>query len=186
MTTQTHPIAHIESLQLQQLAQRFMDGDRGAFGELYERLRGVMMGAAMRILRREADAEDVVQDAFLRAWKARERLREPARVKAWLVRIAVNLARTHCGRRGREVESVEAHELVCEHTAQDAMEAAESRQRLKAAIGALTPRQCQVITLRVERELSFKEVSEEIGCSNVSARVNFTYGVRALKEVLAA
>jgi DNA-directed RNA polymerase specialized sigma24 family protein len=50
----------------------------------------------------------------------------------------------------------------------------------------LSPRQNQVITLRVREDLSFKEIGTRLGCSDVAARVNYLYGVRNLQQRMAA
>lgn len=177
----------IEELQLIRLAERFSQGDGDAFGQLYARLRARLLMATRRILGDDAEAEDVVQDTFIRAWKVRERLRDPARVRAWLTRIAVNLARTRWSRRGRCVAmDPSLEQMGVAPVAHAAMERAERRATLSHAIDQLTPRQSAVITLRVHRELSFKEIAHELGCSNVSARVNYTYGVQRLRERMVA
>ncbi len=184
----TAQITRIETLQIARLGQRFVQGDAQAYGELYQRLWTVVVGVAMRVLDEVADAEDVAQDAFMRAWAARESLRQPERVRAWILRIAANLARTHRSRQGRFVADGQTHidEQVGHDNAESMMQEAQQRRTLRQAIGGLTPRQCQVISLRVERELSFKEIAGALGCSSGSARVNYTYGVRTLRQTLAA
>ena len=180
-------ITRIERAQATRLAEQFRAGDKAAYGALYSRFRDAVFAAAVGIVRCAQDAEDVVQDTFMRAWKSREKLRDPARIKAWLTRIAANLAKTLYGRRRRCVEDAGVLERVAvAPEAHVALESAQQRGQLREAIATLTPRQCQVVTLRVERELSFKEIAETLGCSNVSARVNFTYGVRSLRQVMAA
>src|ERR687887_353319 len=68
-------------------------GDRGAFARLVDRHRPRATGLARRLLRDAAEAEDVVQEAVLRAYLALGDLREPSRFGAWLCGIALNLAR---------------------------------------------------------------------------------------------
>lgn len=66
--------------------------DRAAFGELVRRHQAFVHGAALRITRDPILAEDLAQDAFVRAFKARDRFRGDAAVRTWLYRIATNLA----------------------------------------------------------------------------------------------
>lgn len=168
------------------LASRFRAGDRDAFGALYAATRDAAYATAIRILRCPNAADDVVQSAFIRAWNARERLREAGAFRGWLLRIVANLARTLCVRRARFV----AFEVGCEPqvavTAHDVLEAREATEALDEAIERLSPRQCQVIALRVREDLSFKEIGARLGCSDVSARVNYLYGVRNLQSRMAA
>src|SRR5690348_4990771 len=69
-------------------------GDRGAFARLVDRHRPRAQALARRLLGDAAEAEDVVQEAVLRAYLALRDLREPARFGAWLCGIALNLGRT--------------------------------------------------------------------------------------------
>ncbi len=187
MNTREQKIASLEDLQLTALAERFRGGDGEAFGALYGRLRRVAFAVALRIVGCEAEAEDIAQDTFLKAWGARERLQEPASVRGWIARIAANLARTRQARRSRLIEgAAELAVMTSPAQAHEALERAEDRSRLRGAVARLTPRQCAVITLRIDRELSFKEIAASLGCSDGAARVNFTYGLRGLKEALAA
>ena len=75
------------------LVARVLDGDKSAFGELIDRHRAGAVAFARRLVAR-ADAEDVVQDALIAAFLALRNLRAPARFKAWLLGIVINLCRT--------------------------------------------------------------------------------------------
>lgn len=75
------------------LVRRALDGDRWGEETLYRRHVRRVMGTAMRLLGDRADAEDVVQDAFVAAFRDLEQLREPSAFGAWLLRIAI--ARIH-------------------------------------------------------------------------------------------
>lgn len=169
------------------LAARFQRGDRDAFSLLYARLRPGLVHAATGIVRDPSEAEDVVQWTFLQAWQRRASLRDPARLSAWLRRIATHRALRRIGRRSR-LQDLDAHldALVTQRSAFDDVSHAEHRRLLRRSLTGLSPRQHDVVKLRTQRGLSFKEIGQRLGCSHVSARVNFTYGVRNLKAQLAA
>ncbi|MBH23450.1 MAG: hypothetical protein CMH57_03090 [Myxococcales bacterium] len=187
MTTTITQLPSPERLQLSRIAERFRDGDRLAYAALYERLWSAVYKAVLGIVRSSADAEDVAQWAFIRAWEARERLRTPASVRAWIVRIARNRARSLFLIQKRYYHDPEAIDaLRDEGDVHAEVVRAEERGALYEAIASLSPRQSEVVQLRVERGLSFKEIGEELGCSCVSARVNYSYGVSRLKERLVA
>lgn len=76
----------------EQLAQASMGGDSRAFGILVERLRGPLIGYVTGLLGRREDAEELAQETFLIAWQRIPTLRVPARVNAWIYRIAHNMA----------------------------------------------------------------------------------------------
>jgi RNA polymerase sigma-70 factor (ECF subfamily) len=76
----------------EQLACASQEGDTRAFGILVERLRAPLIGYATGLLRTREDAEELAQETFLIAWQKIAGLRAPARVNAWIYRIAYNLA----------------------------------------------------------------------------------------------
>jgi len=84
------------------LVRRVLDGDSDAFGGLVARhkQRGIRLATAM--LGDAADAEEALQDAFVRAYRSLRSCREPARFEAWFLRILVNRCRTRGSRRSRQ------------------------------------------------------------------------------------
>lgn len=82
-----------------ELVARARQGDGGARRELYLRHVRPVAGRVTRLLARAGDAEDAVQDAFLEAFRDLDRLREPSRFDAWLMRIAVHQAHRRLRRR---------------------------------------------------------------------------------------
>lgn len=77
------------------LVARARDGDQSAFGILVDRQTPRILRLAMSILRSEAEARDVVQEALIRAWRELPRLRDLDRFDAWLGQIVVNGCRDH-------------------------------------------------------------------------------------------
>lgn len=75
------------------LIQRFNGGDTSAFDEIVERYRDRIQALAGRFLRNHADAEEIAQDTFIRAYRGLARFRGESSLATWLYRIAVNLAR---------------------------------------------------------------------------------------------
>jgi RNA polymerase sigma-70 factor (ECF subfamily) len=73
--------------------RRFNDGDESAFVEIVTRYRGRMFSIAFSLLRNRADAEEIVQDTFIRAYRGLARFRGDAALSTWLYRIALNLSR---------------------------------------------------------------------------------------------
>ena len=89
-----------------ELGQAFRDGDDAALAALYDRHLRAVYDFVARVVRDPAAAEDLTQMTFVRAWEGRDKLRDPARVKAWLFTIAHNLALNHVTR-GRKLESID-------------------------------------------------------------------------------
>lgn len=92
--------ASVEPLPASELVRRASRGDHAAFDALVATRVTASLRLARAIVDSPADAEDVVQEAFVSAWRSLPRLREPERFDAWFGRIIVNTARSHVRRRG--------------------------------------------------------------------------------------
>jgi RNA polymerase sigma-70 factor (ECF subfamily) len=89
------PIPHAEQPAPEQdetLVRRAREGDRSAFDALYLRHAGYVAGTVYKVIGQDGDLEDIVQDAFVRACNKLARLRDPARFRSWVVRIALREA----------------------------------------------------------------------------------------------
>ncbi len=75
------------------LVKRYNTGDESAFVEIMDRYHGRILGLAMNLLRNRADAEEIAQDAFIRAHRGLANFRGDSSLATWLYRIALNLAR---------------------------------------------------------------------------------------------
>jgi RNA polymerase sigma-70 factor (ECF subfamily) len=177
------------------LCQAFLDGDEAAFGVLVERHRALVFALVRRFTARPEDAADLAQQAFLRALEASRRVfarwtpQGGALFRAWLVRIALNLAKNHArqGSRWRMARLVEVQEAAEDpaETAQAALERAEAERRMREAVLTLPRRQREVLTLRVDGGLAFRDIAETLGITENNAKVQFHHAVKRLKAQLA-
>jgi RNA polymerase sigma-70 factor, ECF subfamily len=87
---------------LAELVDAAQDGDRAAFDELVRRTYVDTYTLAFRLTSHEEDARDVVQEAYLRAWKSIGRFRGDSQFTTWLYRITANAAYTHVQKRRRQ------------------------------------------------------------------------------------
>jgi RNA polymerase sigma-70 factor (ECF subfamily) len=170
------------------LVERFRAGERRAFDELVRRHQVALWRMARRYVKNDADAADVVQQAFVRAFRGLVKFRGAATVRTWLYRIAINLALNHVRDRKREEpsspEDLAAASGVALATGASRIIDGEDQARLRAAIEALPPKQRMVLELRIFDELPFKEVADLAACSENAAKVNFHYAVKRLRELL--
>jgi len=132
-------------------------------------------------------AQDVAQDAFIKAFRALDRFRGDAAFRTWLMTIAANEARGAIRKRGRRRETdIDLVEPVADEGL-DPGEAAvqhSEAERARAKLATLPEKQRLAVTLRVEEGLSFREIGDIIGSSEGAARVNYFHGIRRLRELL--
>jgi RNA polymerase sigma-70 factor (ECF subfamily) len=160
-------------------------GDRQAFGTLVAAYQRRVFALAYRYCRHEGDAADLTQRAFLKAFESLGGLKDASSFAPWLFRIAANLAKNRirfsAGKRFEDVDNVPLH---TEPRLDDALDYRTRRQRMRNALDDLPDKQRRCILLRIDAELSFRDIGEAVGCSEGSARVNFHHGMKALRRRL--
>jgi len=137
-----------------------------------------------RLLRDTADAEDCLQDAFLRAYRAYGRLDGHPSPQAWLYRIATNVARTRLKQRARE--AVRTAALDPELVAAGPGPAEQVSQKLEraavaAAVDALPHQQRAALILRQYQGLPYDEIALILECSPAAARANVYQALKKLR-----
>jgi RNA polymerase sigma-70 factor (ECF subfamily) len=164
-------------------------GDREAFDELVRRTFVDTFTLARRLTGNEEDARDVVQEAYLRAWKGIGKFRGEAAFSTWLYRITANTASTHIHRRRRQraepfAEGFEPVDARAEEQVSQAAESADTLDRISHALDELPPKLRSVVLLKDVYDLSHEEIADELGISVSAAKVRLHRGRRKLRDVL--
>ena len=150
------------------LVRRVQRGDRAAFTALVKGCLRAGYVTALSVVSRPADAEDVAQDAFLKAFEHIDNCREPEHFVAWFLQIVRNRAFNWLeGRRLRDVPADGAR--ILEFSSASA-ESAGMRQALLAALEALEPRQREVVLLHDLENWTHPEIAMALGISEVGSR----------------
>ncbi len=167
------------------LVRRARDGDEAALGALVRRHSDAVYRVALSIAGDPDLAQDVSQDAFLKAFRALRGFRGDAAFRTWLLTIAANTARGALRQQGRrrETDFDSAPPLASEAKAPDEnAELSTESLRARSALARLPEKQRLSIQLRVDEGLSFREIGEVIGSTEGAARVNYFHGIRRLRE----
>jgi RNA polymerase sigma-70 factor (ECF subfamily) len=141
-------------------------GDREAFGMIIRIHSRALFAIAYGILQNREETEDAVQDALVKAWKSRWRLRDPEKFPAWLCMIARHRARDISRRRrtvplsGEMTEPVESE--ATDTTALD--------QQLHFALAALPELHRSALALRYFEEMDYRSIEKLLGLSNGALR----------------
>jgi RNA polymerase sigma-70 factor, ECF subfamily len=150
------------------LIARARRGDPSAFEEIVRLYQRRVYGVALRIVRAHDVADDVTQEAFLRAWRSLDRFELGRPFGPWVCRIAANLAVNHVrSPRAREEGLPDGH-AETRTSAPGPLGAlldAEGATVLEKAMGQLPQEQRAVLVLRVVEELSYAEIAETLGIS---------------------
>lgn len=169
-----------------QLVARAQDGELPAFEELVRKYQRDVYSLACRMVSDAEEAKDLAQQAFLQAFVHIRSFRQQAQFRTWLFRIAINQCYNYLKSRKKHGEMLDCDEL---HLAGDDSPEADlvsqdDRRRLHTALERLPAKQRAVITLKVERGLSYDEISRILGGSAGAARVNYCQGLKTLRTYL--
>lgn len=168
-------------------------GDRAALDDLFRRYRSIAYRVAYRLLGREADALDAVQDGFVKALTNLERFRGQSSFKTWLLRIVSNAALDVGRQRKRESRLPQAPPVDHPDRFGPAdlpppdreLARADLRRRIDSALGRLPESQRQTFVLHVDGGLSYREVAESMGISIGTVMSRLFYARQKLKMLLA-
>jgi RNA polymerase sigma-70 factor, ECF subfamily len=181
-----------------ELIARVQGGERDIFYELVRPYERRVYAAALAILHNEADAEDVAQEAILKAFANIRQFRAEAKFSTWLIQITVNEALM---RRRRErtvvMEAIDSHrDDESEYAPRDfadwreipseALERKEIRQRLADALASLDRKYREVFVMRDMEHLNIQETADALGISVASVKTRLLRARLMLRDLLAA
>ena len=187
----------VEKLSEQQLVSRSCKGDKAAYRLLVEKFQERIYAVAYGVLRNREDAEDVAQEAFVKAYLSLKNFRQDSSFYTWLYRIAYNMAidfKRKVARRGGSAvewdpemlsEQVSQTPLLQESERPDeSFERGELRSALKFALEELTEPHRVVIVLREVDGMSYDEIADVVGVSKGTVMSRLHYARKRLQEIL--
>jgi RNA polymerase sigma-70 factor (ECF subfamily) len=161
---------------------------QSSFEELVETYSGEIFAYLWRLFQGSNEAEDCLQETFLRALRAHSRTPRLRNPRAWLYRIATNTARTQLTRRARfHTRTADLDERL-PHPARSVPDELDHRQSLEAvaaAVRALPPKQRAALMMRKYQQLEYDDIAEALGCSLSAARANVYQALQKLRLQLA-
>lgn len=165
-------------------------GDWAAFEKLFNRHRTLVYRYAYQMVGRRDDAEDIVQEVFVRAYKNLDRYRDEARFTTWLLRIATNLTtdRARMANRRQVLEQKESQGALTWMTtniSEDPVDNLELDRKvviLRKALNALPEHHRNMIILRDIEEKDYNDIAEICGCSVGGAKLRVLRARRALRD----
>lgn len=165
-------------------------GDLDAFGELFEIHKNAVYRFVLGYAGSREDAEDVVQEAFCRAWSSISRFRGDSSFLTWVFKIAVTLCsdRARAAKRRSKLLAEAPRDLTDESVRfdHDCGERQETRQAVAQAIRDLPDSHRQIVILCDVQGFTSTEAARILGCSAISVRVRLSRAREKLRQALSA
>ena len=179
----------------EELVARSMAGDTDSFNQLILRWERPIYALAYRQIGREEDARDVVQDAFLRAFRALPGFKGQAKFSSWLYRITLNLCRDWMRRQRRapfvptpegvdDVADLASPDDGTTETVEDLVTRKNLSQHVARAMRLLPEEQRSAILLKEYHGLTFQEIAELQGCPLSTVKTRLYQGLTVLRREL--
>jgi len=176
-----------------QIIEAVLRGERAAYAVLVDRYKDRIFGLAYRMTGCRADADDLAQEAFLRAYGNLARFDREKSFFTWLYTIALNVVRSHLNKRSRD--PVAGAEELMEHTRgagdgaegnpEDDLAGREEEALLRKGLLTLPLDTREAVVLRFYQDLSFEETAAVLGISLSAAKMRVYRGLEKLRECLA-
>jgi RNA polymerase sigma-70 factor, ECF subfamily len=178
----------------EELVARSIAGDTESFNQLILRWERPIYALAYRQIGREDDARDIVQDAFLRAFRALPGFKGEAKFSSWLYRITLNLCRDFMRRarrapfvstpEGVEISDLTPSEALQAESVEDVVTRKDLSRHVARAMGTLPEEQRSAIVLKEYHGLTFQEIAELQGVPLSTVKTRLYQGLTVLRREL--
>jgi RNA polymerase sigma-70 factor (family 1) len=170
------------------LLLQLSEGNEIAFTQLFDHYHGQVYDTALRYLKSEMAAEEIVQDVFLKIWNKRTELTVVQSFNAFLFTMARNTILDRLRRLARErtAQQVLSKQQGFTNDTDHRLLDNQYQEMLQQAIDNLPPQQKSVFRLAKMEGYSYKEIAEELGISVLTVKVHMNKALASLREYLAA
>lgn len=166
------------------IIDRILAGEQSVYAELVNRYKSYAFTIAFKIVQNRVEAEEVAQDAFVKAYHNLKSFQRESKFSTWLYRIVFNTAISHRRKNRPDFQSIETTRLMQGHEGEDRLERTDKRKFLDAALNRLNQADRTALTLFYLEELSLEEIAEVTGMQSNTAKVRIHRARQRLAEEL--
>ncbi|WP_374077903.1 RNA polymerase sigma factor [Bdellovibrio bacteriovorus] len=165
-----------------ELVEKVKSGDRRAFSELVKRHQRSVLRLSLRFVKDMDTAEDVTQEAFIKAYEKLNSFEGRASFKSWLFQIAVNTARNKIREWKRDTVDIDDVQLAVDAEAETTLVHTAVADILHNEVEKLPFKQKTALVLRVYEDLSFNEIADIMQCPYDTAKANYRHALMKLRQ----
>lgn len=173
------------------LVERHRHGDEEAFAEIYGQFETMVYNLALRMSGNPADAEDITQETFVRAYRHLTKFKGKSSLKTWIFRIALNCSKTRLRRRGRrQARQIDDGELELERaqdgrrTPEDRTVATDLSMTVREGLERLPAHYREAVLLRDFEDMNYSEIAAVLGVRIGTVRSRIARGRERLRRLL--
>ncbi len=165
-----------------ELVEKVKSGDRRSFSELVKRHQRSVLRLSLRFVKDMDTAEDVTQEAFIKAYEKLNSFEGRASFKSWLFQIAVNTARNKIREWKRDTVDIDDVQLAVDAEAETTLVHTAVADILSKEVDKLPLKQKTALVLRVYEDLSFNEIADIMECPYDTAKANYRHALMKLRQ----
>jgi len=165
-----------------ELVEKVKSGDRRAFSELVKRHQRSVLRLSLRFVKDMDTAEDVTQEAFIKAYEKLNSFEGRSSFKSWLFQIAVNTARNKIREWKRDTVDIDDVQLAVGAEAETTLVHTAVADILQQEVEKLPFKQKTALVLRVYEDLSFNEIADIMECPYDTAKANYRHALMKLRQ----
>lgn len=165
-----------------QLIEEVRQGQRASYSELVKRHQRGLLRLSMRFMKDIDVAQDVVQDAFIKAYEKLNLFEGRSSFKSWIYQIAVNTARNKLRENRYDFSNIDDVHLSVSATAESGLVHRAVSEIIQSEVDRLPFKQKTALVLRVYEDMSFAEIAEVMECPYDTAKANYRHALLKLKE----
>lgn len=167
-----------------ELVERYLGGDMTAFDELMIRYERPIYRVCYRFVENRADAMDLAQEVFIKAFEHLATFRRESSLKTWLYRIAMNHCINHVKKHSQEFVEVTEYTGSIRPSAQRQLEEKEQREHFRRMVKHLPPKQKAILELRINEQLSYEEIANMSGRSISTIKASVFFALEKLRKLV--
>jgi RNA polymerase sigma-70 factor, ECF subfamily len=166
------------------ILERVKQGDINAFSTIVQRHQKAMLFVVLRVVGDLMLAEDVVQEAFIKAFQKIESFQGRSKFKSWLFQIAINTAKNRLRSMRSDVVDIDKVSVSHAETQETDLSRMDLHRILNTEIESLPPKQKLALSLRIYDDMSFAEIAEVMDCPYDTAKANYRHALLKLRDKL--
>lgn len=170
-----------------ELLRQLIAGDAESFRKIYEFYQGNIFLFALRLTKLKSEAEEVVQEVFVRLWEKRENIKVEKNFNAYLLTITRNLVLDRLKKAAYDEtiqQKIYQNMQALQNTTVDVLIEKELTRLHQQAIDRLSPQKKIVFRLSREEELTYEEIAERLGISKNTVRNQMADSLKSIREYL--